>query len=208
MTAIRHVTLEASDAREANEFYTSVFGFGRELHVRGSDAPTTGFRGFTLSADVSGPASVDAFIGTALHAGAVPVKPPKKQIWGGYSGVIQVPDGSIWKVGTNIKKGGGPATPAIERIVLLLGVADVALSKKFYTDRGLAVAKSFGSKYVEFNPGSGPVTLGLYRRRGLAKEFGVSPDGTGARRLAIGCDAQPFTDPDGFTWERTFVHED
>src|SRR5690606_15256237 len=34
--------------------------------------------------------------------------------------------------------------------VLLLGVADVASGKRFYADRGLAVAKSYGRKYVEF----------------------------------------------------------
>ena len=35
--------------------------------------------------------------------------------------------------------------------MLLLGVADVKASKRFYVDRGLAVGKSFGSKYVEFD---------------------------------------------------------
>lgn len=85
-------------------------------------------------------------------------------------------------------------------MVLLLGVADVARSKQFYVERGLAVAKSFGSKYVEFAAGSGPLNLSLYKRRGLAKVAGVSPDGTGSHRLTIDSDATPFTDPDGFVW--------
>jgi hypothetical protein len=70
----------------------------------------------------------------------------------------------------------------------------------FYTGRGLSVAKSFG-KYVEFATPSGPVKLGLYGRRALAKDAGVAPDGSGSHRLAIGGDAGSFTDPDGFQWE-------
>ena len=33
----------------------------------------------------------------------------------------------------------------VDKIVLLLGVEDVAASKRFYVERGLAVGKSFGS---------------------------------------------------------------
>ena len=72
---------------------------------------------------------------------------------------------------------------------------------KFYIDRGLAVAKSYGSKYVEFDTGSSPVKFALYGRRALAKDAGVTPDGTGSHRLMIGSDAGPFTDPDGFEWK-------
>ena len=35
--------------------------------------------------------------------------------------------------------------------MLLLGVDDVKATKQFYVDHGLAVGKSFGSKYVEFD---------------------------------------------------------
>ena len=114
---------------------------------------------------------------------------------------MQAPDGTIWKVATSSKKDTGPATRQIDDIVLLLGVADVKASKQFYVDRGLAVAKSFGSKYVEFDTPASPVKLALYRRRALAKDAGVSPDGTGSHRIVIGSDAGPFTDPDGFAWE-------
>jgi hypothetical protein len=55
--------------------------------------------------------------------------------------------------------------------------------------------------YVEFATPSSPVKLALYRRRALAKDAGVSPDGTGSHRLAITTDTGPFTDPDGFAWE-------
>ena len=118
----------------------------------------------------------------------------------------QAPDGTIWKVATSAKKDTGPATRQIDQIVLLLGVGDMAVSKRFYVDRGLTVAKSFGRKYVEFATASGPVKLALYGRGALAKDAGVPPDGTGSHGLAIDSDAGPFTDPDGFAWEgRTVV---
>ena len=36
-------------------------------------------------------------------------------------------------------------------MVLLLGVEDVKATKAFYTGHGMAVGKSFGSKYVELD---------------------------------------------------------
>jgi catechol 2,3-dioxygenase-like lactoylglutathione lyase family enzyme len=85
--------------------------------------------------------------------------------------------------------------------VLLLGVADVKESKRFYADHGLAVAKSFGSKYVEFDAAPGAVKLGLYKRAALARDANVAPDGSGSHRIAIGSDGRAFSDPDGFVWE-------
>jgi predicted lactoylglutathione lyase len=200
MTSIEFLTLDVADSMAADRFYTAAFGLGTQLRLRASQAPTTGFRGFTLSLTVSRPATVSGFVDAALEAGATPLKPVAKSFWG-YGGVVQAPDGTIWKVATSEKKDTGPATRQIDEIVLLLGVADVAATKRFYVDRGLAVAKSFGRKYVEFATPSSPVKLALYGRRALAKDAGVSPDGTGSHRLTIGSDAGPFTDPDGFAWE-------
>jgi hypothetical protein len=146
------------------------------------------------------PANVSAIIEAALEAGATLLKPVTKSLWG-FGGVVQAPDGTIWKVATSAKKDSGPATRQIDQIVLLLGAADVAESKRFYVDHGLAVAKSFGRKYVEFATDSSPVKLALYGRRALSKDAGVSPEGTGSHRLTIGGDAGAFTDPDGFAWE-------
>jgi hypothetical protein len=202
MAFIESVTLEVADPTTVNGFYTEAFGLGTQIRLRTSAAPTTGFRGFTLSLTVSQPATVRSLIGAALDAGATPLKPPAKSFWG-YGGVVRAPDGAIWKVATSAKKDTGPATRQIDRLVLLLGVADVAASKRFYLDRGLAVAKSFGRKYVEFDTASSPVELALYGRRALAKDAGVSPDGTGSHRIMIGGDVGPFTDPDGFAWEAT-----
>ena len=199
MTSIDSITLEVADTAAAHRFYTSAFGLGPELRLLPSDAPTTGFRGFTLSLTVSQPSGVRALIDAALGAGATALKPVAKSFWG-YGGVVQAPDGTIWKVATSKKKDSGPATREIERIVLLLGAEDVVASKRFYVGRGVAVAKSFGRKYVEFDM-PGAVQLGLYGRRALAKDAGVGPEGSGSHRLIIGGDAGPFSDPDGFAWE-------
>jgi catechol 2,3-dioxygenase-like lactoylglutathione lyase family enzyme len=198
MTSIGSITLETPDPAAAKAFYTAAFGLGTQLGLRASEAPTTGFRGFTLSLVVSQPATVDVLVGAALDAGATPLKPARKGLWG-YGGVVRAPDGTIWKVATSSKKDRGPATRQIDEIVLLLGVADVAASKRFYVDRGLEVARSFGRKYVQF--ATTQVKLALYGRRALAKDAGVAPDGTGSHRLVIGSDAGPFTDPDEFAWE-------
>jgi predicted lactoylglutathione lyase len=198
MTSIRFVTLEVPDPAAAEAFYSDAFGLDGQLDLRASECPTTGFRGFTLSLVVSQPATVDALIGSALEAGATPLKPVKKSFWG-YGGVVQAPDGTIWKVATSSKKNSGPATREIDDIVLLLGVEDVRSSKQFYADRGLELARSFGRKYAEFS--TGPVKLALYARRALAKDAGVDPDGSGSHRIAVGSHAGPFTDPDGFAWE-------
>lgn len=84
------------------------------------------------------------------------------------SGVVQSPDGMIWKVATSAKKDTGPATREIDSVVLLLGCTDVAVSKKFYVGHGLAVARSFGRKYVELAT-TGSIKLGLYGPAGAGQ---------------------------------------
>jgi predicted lactoylglutathione lyase len=200
MASIASVTLEVTDPTAVNRFYTDAFGLDTQVRLRASEAPTTGFRGFTLSLTVSQPADVDSLIGAALDAGASTLKPAAKSLWG-YGGVVQAPDGTIWKVATSAKKDTAPPTRKFDELVLLLGVADVKASKQFYTDRGLAVAKSFGSKYVQFDTETSPVKLALYGRRALAKDAGVPPDGSGSHRIVIAGAAGPFSDPDGFSWE-------
>ena len=202
MTSVQAVTLEVPDPIAAERFCAAAFGLGSELRFRATEEPSAGFRGFTLSLVVSQPATVQALIGTALEAGATAVKPVKKSFWG-YGGVVQAPDGTLWKVATSSKKDQGPATWQIDDTVLLLGVTDVAASKRFYVDRGLPVARSFGRKYVEF--ATSPIKLALYGRRALAKDAGVDPEGSGSHRIIIAGDAGAFSDPDGFAWEAADV---
>jgi predicted lactoylglutathione lyase len=202
MSSIETVVLEAPDLAAASAFYTTAFGLDTQVSVRAAETPTSGFRSFTMSLVVSQPSTVDSLIGTALESGATPLKPVAKSFWG-YGGVVQAPDGAIWKVATSSKKNTGPATREIDDVVLLLGVADVKASKRFYVDRGLAVKRSFGGKYVEFDTPGSNVKLALYGRRALAKDAGVPPEGTGSHRIVIAGDAGAFTDPDGFAWENT-----
>ncbi|MEU6234967.1 glyoxalase [Kitasatospora sp. NPDC047058] len=199
-TSLASVTLEVADPEAARRFYTA-FGVDAHVHLRASDAGSTGFRGFTLALTVSGPATVDGFVAAAVDAGATVLKPAAKSLWG-YSGVVQAPDGTIWKIATSAKKDTGPATREIDELVLLIGVEDVKATRQFYVGRGLTVAKSFGGKYTEFAPGTtGRVTLALYKRRALAKDLGVPVDGTGSHRIVLGGTTDTFTDPDGFAWE-------
>lgn len=200
MTAMTSVTLEVPDPAATDAFYTEAFGVGTRVGVSSAEAPTSGFRGFTLSLLVSQPSSVEGFIGAALDGGATLLKPAAKSFWG-FGGVVRAPDGAIWQVATSSKKDTGPPTRQIDDIVLLLGVDDIAASKRFYVDRGLEVTKSFPRRYVEFAAPPTHVKLALYTRRGLAKTAGVSPDGTGSHRMVVvSSDAGPFTDPDGFPW--------
>ncbi|MFE6065478.1 glyoxalase [Streptomyces sp. NPDC056525] len=199
-TSLTSVTLEVADLEAARRFY-SAFGVDTYIRLRASEAHSTGFRGFTLALTVSGPGTVDNFVGAAVEAGATVLKPAAKSLWG-YGGVVQAPDGTIWKIATSAKKDTGPATREIDEVVLLIGVESVKATKEFYVGRGLSVAKSFGGKYAEFTPGhSNPIKLALYKRRALAKDLGVAADGAGSHRIVLGGTAGPFADLDGFAWE-------
>jgi hypothetical protein len=199
-TPISSITLQVADPGAATSFYADAFGLDGQLGLRASEAATSGFRGFTLSLVVSQPATVDALIGAAIEAGATTLKAVAKSFWG-VGGVVQAPDGTIWKVATSSKKNAGPATRKIDEIVLLVGAADFVASKKFYVDQGFTVAKSFGRKYVQFDAEPDRIKLALYGRHALAKDAGVPPDGSGSHRIVIGSKVGPFIDPDGFQWE-------
>jgi predicted lactoylglutathione lyase len=200
MTTIDAVDLGVDDAAASEIFYKTAFDLDDRVRVHASEEPTSGFRGFTLSLVVSQPSNVDALVGAALDGGATTLKPAKKGFWG-YGGVVQAPDGAIWKVATSSKKDTGPTSREVDEVVLLLGVEDVKATKQFYVEHGLSVAKSFGSKYVEFTGPGSPLKLALYGRRAAAKDAGVDPEGSGSHRIVVVSDAGAFTDPDGFVWQ-------
>ncbi|MCX5400966.1 glyoxalase [Streptomyces sp. NBC_00102] len=201
--SLSSVTLEVADVEEARRFY-SAFGVDAYIRLRAcEEADGAGFRGFTLALTVSGPATVDGFVATAVAAGATVLKPATKSLWG-YGGVVRAPDGAIWKIATSARKDTGHVTRTVDEVVLLLGVQDVKATRQFYVDRGLTVGKSFGGKYAEFLPAdSDPVKLALYKRRALAKDLGVPDDTTTFHGIVLGSANGAFTDPDGFTWEPT-----
>lgn len=198
LTSIESVTLEVSDLEAAERFYSEAFDLDGRVNLAASDEPTGGFRGFTMSLVVAQPADVVHLFDAAVAAGATVLKPAEKSLWG-FGGVVRAPDGTIWQMASESKKDTGPATHRIEHVVLLVGADDVSASKRFYSDRGLQVAKSIGG-YVDFAMESSPIGFGLYKRRALAKTVGVADDGSGAHRIRINGDAEAFVDPDGFAW--------
>src|SRR5687767_11180992 len=149
MNSIHTITLEVADPQAAANFYKAAFGDDVPLEFRASEEPTSGFRGFTISLVVSQPSTVHALADAAVTAGATTLKPVTKSFWG-VGGVVQAPDGTIWKIATSAKKDTDPTDRTIDEVVLLLGVGDVKATERFYVDQGLEVAKSFGSKYAEF----------------------------------------------------------
>ena len=197
MGTVEKLVLEVDDVAAA-QLFTKALGVTDHVEVRESAEPTAGFRGFTISLVCSQPGNVDAFVSAGLDAGATAVKPATRSFWG-YGAVLRAPDGTLWKIAASSKKDSAAPEQRFEDIVLLLGVADVKATKQFYADRGLGVAKSFGSKYVEFD--AAPVKLALYGRKAAAKDAGVSPEGSGSHRLAVVGSLGSFTDPDGFVWE-------
>ncbi|QEO16187.1 glyoxalase [Agromyces intestinalis] len=199
MTSIDSVSIEATDPVVAERFYAEAFGLGERIRVIETDAPTSGFRGYTLSLTVPRPGDVRLLVDRAVAAGATVVKPIAKNLWG-VGATVQAPDGAIWKIATTAKKDTTPATGAVDSIVLLLGAEDVTATKRFYVDHGLKLGKSFGS-YAEFDLPGTAVKLGVYKRRALAKDAGVDEAGTGSHRIRIASrEGATFTDPDGFVW--------
>lgn len=198
MVSVEHITIVSTDETDAR-FYEDALGLGARVRVQGGDAPTSGFRGFLLGLVVGQPADIDHLIGQAQGAGASVLKPATKSLWG-YGGVVKAPDGTIVTLASSSKKNTGPVTRSVDEIVLQLGVEDVAASRQFYEARGFAVGKSYGRKYVEFD--TRPLSFTLNRRGDLAKNAGVPAEGTGSHRVLISADGEPFTDPDGYMWER------
>src|SRR4051794_23134000 len=120
MTKLQSVVLHSPEPDAATAFYAAFLGPDAPISVREAEEPTSGFRGFTLSLVVGQPGNVDLLVNAATQAGATVVKPVTKSFWG-YGGVVQAPDGALWKVATSTKKDTGPATRDVDEFVLLLG---------------------------------------------------------------------------------------
>ena len=201
MTSIDSVTLEVPDPAAADAFYTAAFGLGDQLGLRASEAPTTGFRGFTLSLVVSQPATVDGLIGAALDAGATALKPAKKG--SGATAASSVPrtgrsgrsrrrrrrtparplgrsttSCSCWESRTSPRASGSTSTAAWR-----CARASAASTSSSPPRRRTSSWRSTGA-------GPWPRTPASPR---------TAPDRTGSSSAAAG----PFTDPDGFAWEAT-----
>ena len=210
--SIDAVTLGVPDLEAAKAFYSNGFGLpvladhggfvslglgphAAPLSLYGTEAlaydaqadPTgSGFRGFTISYLVDQPAAVDLLAERATAAGAQVIKPAKKSLWGGYSAVVQAPDGALWKLATPKKKGDAvDAIPEPTDLAVLIGVSDIKASKAFYEAVGMTVGKDFASKYADFVSGDGTDTLALYGHDALAKDAGVPAAGSGFRAMTF-----------------------
>jgi predicted lactoylglutathione lyase len=196
MPTIDRLVFGTDDRPAAERFWPAAMPDGAPIEVFTSDAPTEGFRGFTLSLVAAQPGDVDVLVSAALDAGAALLKAPAKSLWG-YGGAFRSPDGVVVTVASASKKRSGGARRIVDEYVLQLGVSDVAASKRFYQDHGFTVAKSFGGSYAELE--TGRLKLTLLKRAALAKTAGVAVDGSGSSRLQIVGDTR-LVDPDGFEW--------
>ncbi|HEY7091815.1 MAG TPA: VOC family protein [Ktedonobacterales bacterium] len=68
---------------------------------------------------------------------------------------------------------------------IMLGVEDLARSKKFYGEGlGCAIEQDYPN-FVKFNLGEGSSSLALYQREAAAQEAGVSSEGSGFRGVSF-----------------------
>jgi catechol 2,3-dioxygenase-like lactoylglutathione lyase family enzyme len=66
----------------------------------------------------------------------------------------------------------------------MLGVEDLARSKKFYGDLGCTIDQDHPN-FVSFNLGGGSSSLALYEREAAAQDAGVSSEGSGFRGVSF-----------------------
>ncbi|HEV8192532.1 MAG TPA: VOC family protein [Ktedonobacterales bacterium] len=68
---------------------------------------------------------------------------------------------------------------------IMLGVEDLARSKKFYGEGlGCAINQDY-PQFVSFNLGEGSSSLALYQREAAAQDAGVSHEGSGFRGVSF-----------------------
>jgi uncharacterized protein len=73
----------------------------------------------------------------------------------------------------------------LQATAIMIGVEDLARSKKFYGEGlGCPIAQDHPN-FVSFNLGEGSSSLALYEREAAAQDAGVSPDGSGFRGMSF-----------------------
>ena len=122
---ISMITLGVSDLEEATKFYELGLGlpkmesppgtafftlngtwlglYPRKLLAEDASVSPSGngFRGVTLSHNVTSEAAVNEIMRQAVEAGARLVKRPQQASWGGFSGYFEDQDGHLWEVAHN-----------------------------------------------------------------------------------------------------------
>ena len=73
----------------------------------------------------------------------------------------------------------------VQVTAIMLGVADLARSKKFYGEGlGCAIDQDY-PHFLSFNLGEGSSSLALYQREAAAQDAGVSSEGSGFRGVSF-----------------------
>jgi catechol 2,3-dioxygenase-like lactoylglutathione lyase family enzyme len=74
---------------------------------------------------------------------------------------------------------------AVQVTAIMLGVEDLARSKKFYGEGlGCAIDQDHPT-FVSFNLGAGSSSLALYQREAAAQDAGVAAEGSGFRGVSF-----------------------
>jgi uncharacterized protein len=74
---------------------------------------------------------------------------------------------------------------AVQATTIMIGVEDLARSKKFYGEGlGCAIDQDY-PQFVLFNLGEGSSSLALYQREAAAQDAGVSSEGSGFRGVSF-----------------------
>jgi predicted enzyme related to lactoylglutathione lyase len=80
---------------------------------------------------------------------------------------------------------GKESTVPLQVTAIMLGVEDLASSKKFYGEGlGCTIAQDY-PKFVSFELGDGSSSLALYEREAAAGDAGVSAEGSGFRGVSF-----------------------
>lgn len=73
----------------------------------------------------------------------------------------------------------------VQATTIMIGVEDMARSKKFYGEGlGCAIDQDY-PQFVLFNLGAGSSSLALYQREAAAQDAGVSSEGSGFRGVSF-----------------------
>ena len=72
----------------------------------------------------------------------------------------------------------------VQVTAIMIGVDDLARSKKFYGELGCAIDRDH-PHFVSFDLGDGSSSLALYEREAAARDAGVSSEGSGFRGVSF-----------------------
>jgi len=78
-----------------------------------------------------------------------------------------------------------PLPLPLQVTAIMIGVEDLARSKKFYGEGLGCTIDQDHPHFVSFNLGDGSSSLALYQREAAAQDAGVSPEGSGFRGVSF-----------------------